>query len=104
MAGMKRFVTYIYAYEEKKKGGNVGFARFDIRSEECRMEIHLRGVYVRRILCSVCLFRVKDGQIEGFPVGEMWLANGTGDFGGRIKSSHVERARFAWTIWKGFFF
>ena len=27
MAGMKRFVTYIYAYEEEKKGSNVGFAR-----------------------------------------------------------------------------
>lgn len=94
MAGMKRFVTYIYAYEEKKKGSNVGFARFDIRGEECRMEIHLRGVYVRRTSCSVCLFRVRGGQMEGFPVGEMWLANGTGDFGGRMKTSHVGESPF----------
>ena len=45
MAGMKRFVTYIYAYEEEKKGSNVGFARIEIRGQDARIEIHLRGVY-----------------------------------------------------------
>ena len=42
MAGMKRFVTYIYAYEEEKKGSNVGFARIEIRGQDARIEIRLR--------------------------------------------------------------
>ena len=52
MAGMKRFVTYIYAYEEEKKGSNVGFARIEIRGQDARIEIHLRGVYAACICSS----------------------------------------------------
>jgi len=51
MAGMKRFVTYIYAYEEEKKGSNVGFARIEIRGQDARIEIHLRGVYAASAEC-----------------------------------------------------
>ena len=51
MAGMKRFVTYIYAYEEGKKGSNVGFARIEIRGQDARIEIHLRGVYAASAAC-----------------------------------------------------
>ena len=57
MAGMKRFVTYIYAYEEKKKGSNVGFARIEIRGQDARIEIHLRGVYAASAACRVYLFQ-----------------------------------------------
>ena len=45
MAGMKRFIAYIYGYENAKKAGNTGFARIELRGEECRLEIHLRSVY-----------------------------------------------------------
>ena len=58
MAGMKRFVTYIYAYEEEKKGSNVGFARIEIRGQDARIEIHLRGVYaafMQRLRHAECI-------------------------------------------------
>ena len=38
MAGMKRFIAYIYGYENAKKAGNTGFARIELRGEECRLE------------------------------------------------------------------
>lgn len=92
MAGMKRFVTYIYAYEEARKGNNVGFAKVEIRGAELRMEIHMRGVYAAQTECRVYLFREVSGDMEGVQIGELRLANGAGDYGvilnaGRIKDT-----------------
>lgn len=95
MAGMKRFITYIYAYEDKRKGGNIGFARIEIRGEDCRLEIHLRGVYARQARCSVYLFREVLGEIEGVLIGEMRLANGNGDFADMVKAGHIGESPFA---------
>ena len=47
MAGIKRFITYIYAYENGTKGINAGFAKVEIRGNECRIEVHLRGTPIR---------------------------------------------------------
>lgn len=75
--GMKRFVTYIYAYEEGKKGSNVGFARIEIRGQDARIEIHLRGVYAASAACRVYLFQreASGGKeatgVTGVLVGEM---------------------------------
>lgn len=80
MAGMKRFVTYIYAYEEKQKGRNIGFAKIEIRGEECRIEVHLRGLYASTAKCEAFLFQEADGGMEGIRIGEMRLLNGNGDF------------------------
>lgn len=89
MAGMKRFVTYIYSYEERKKGSNTGFARIEIRGDDCRVEIHLRGIYTGQSVCKVCLFQVENGDIVGFPIGEMQIANGTGEFGAVMKAGRI---------------
>ncbi len=79
MAGMKRFVTYIYSYEDKKKGNNTGFAKIEIRGNDGRMEIHLRGAYPGRMKCRVYFFAEDAGDIVGVPLGELSLQNGTGD-------------------------
>lgn len=103
MAGMKRFVTYIYAYEDKKKGNNIGFAKIEIRGEDCRIEIHLRGVYARQSTCSVYLFREAAGAIEGIPVGELRLAGGNAGFSGIIKAGHVGGSPFGIGDMEGIF-
>lgn len=89
MAGMKRFVTYIYAYEEKQKRNNVGFAKIEIRGEDCRLEIHLRGIYSRNGACRVYLMRQEEGGIAGFAVGEMRIVNGGGDFGTAFRAGKI---------------
>lgn len=89
MAGMKRFVTYIYMYEDKKKGNNVGFAKVEIRGEDCRIEIHLRGVYTGQGICKAYLFKEDSGDMAGFPLGELKIMNGSGDFGTVIKAGGI---------------
>ena len=34
MAGMKRFITYIYEYRDGKREKNAGFAKMEIRGTE----------------------------------------------------------------------
>lgn len=55
MAGIKRFITYIYAYENGTKGINTGFAKVEIRGNECRIEVHLRGTPIRMGMDQVYL-------------------------------------------------
>lgn len=89
MAGMKRFVTYIYGYEDGKKGANVGFAKIEIRGEECRIEIHLRGIYTGEENLKTYLFRAEQEKITGFLFGEMKVIHNNGDLGIVIKASAI---------------
>lgn len=110
MAGMKRFVTYIYAYEEEKKGSNVGFARIEIRGQDARIEIHLRGVYAASAACRVYLFQreASGGKeatgVTGVLVGEMKLANGSGDGVVVLKGGRVGASPYGITEMEGLFF
>ncbi len=36
-------LLHIYAYENGTKGINAGFVKVEIRGNECRIEVHLRG-------------------------------------------------------------
>lgn len=89
MAGMKRFVTYIYSYDDKKKGSNTGFAKIEIRGNDGRMEIHMRGAYPGRMKCRVYLFVEDAGDMVGVPLGEMSLQNGAGDFSAMFKVENI---------------
>lgn len=89
MAGMKRFVTYIYSYEDRKKSSNTGFARIEIRGEQGRIEIHLRGIYPGRMNAKVYLFAEDAGDMVGILLGEMGIQNGIGDFSAAFKVEHV---------------
>lgn len=103
MAGMKRFVTYIYAYEDRKKGNNIGFAKIEIRGEDCRIEVHLRGIYARQSVCKVYLFQEDAGDILGHSLGEMKLLNGNGDFAVRIKAGKIGDSAFGINDMDGIF-
>ena len=103
MAGMKRFVTYIYAYEEGQRAGNTGFAKLELRGEDCRMEIHLRGIPVRKAVCRVHFMRIHGEMMEGVPVGELQLINGSGDFYGSWKAGRMGDSTLAFSDLDGIF-
>lgn len=101
---------YIYAYEEEKKGSNVGFARIEIRGQDARVEIHLRGVYAASAACRVYLFQreASGGKeatgVTGVLVGEMKLANGSGDGVVVLKGGRVGASPYGITEMEGLFF
>ncbi len=47
MSEFKRFVSYIYEYEQGEKRENVGFVKVNARGEECKIWIHVKGFYVK---------------------------------------------------------
>ena len=110
MAEYRRFISYIYAYEEEKKGSNVGFARIEIRGQDARIEIHLRGVYAASAACRVYLFQreAAGGKeatgVTGVLVGEMKLANGSGDGAVVLKGGRVGASPYGITEMEGLFF
>lgn len=44
MPGYQRFVTYMFRYENGKKMENCGFAKVEVRQQECRIQIQLKGI------------------------------------------------------------
>lgn len=76
----RRFLSYIYAYEDDTKLRNVGFAKVEMRAQRVRFQVTVNGIFQKggRPL-EVCLVNEK---MERIPVGQMILQNGRGDYRG----------------------
>lgn len=81
MAGLQRFITYIYYYENEEKKQNTGFAKIEIRGNSCRVEVHIRGLFMDKPECTVYLFTRNDKNMQGIPVGKVNIQRGNGDVG-----------------------
>lgn len=79
MAGLQRFITYIYKYENDEKMENAGFAKIEIRGGICRMEVHIRNMNAEQTQATVYLFAEKENIIQGVPVGDLIFSKGNGD-------------------------
>jgi hypothetical protein len=79
MSGFQRFVTYINLYEENNKIRNVGFAKIEKRSGQCRMEVHMRGTGYTNISCPTYLFVRKENRLLGISLGKIQMQSGNGD-------------------------
>ena len=79
MAGLQRFITYINKYENDEKQDNAGFAKIEIRSSICRVEVHIRNISIEQTETTVYLFARKTEIMQGIPVGSMEIVKGSGD-------------------------
>ncbi len=75
---MKRFITYVFEYDNGAKGKNVGFIKTDIRGNDCCMEIHLNN-WNRCQGKGTIFLLAKTPEAVGIPIGEMVLTQGRGD-------------------------
>lgn len=89
---MKRFITYLFTYENGIKGKNIGFIRTDQREDTIDMEIHVQGMGRYQGPAQVYLL-VKGDGLQGIPIGEFSLGQGRGTARIRIqKDSFGENA------------
>lgn len=44
MADYRRLISYIYEYEGKQKGKNVGFAKLEARNGQCRINVNVKRI------------------------------------------------------------
>ncbi|MGN1267124.1 MAG: DUF6128 domain-containing protein [Dorea sp.] len=73
---MKRFIRYLYEYEEGKRMRNVGFVKVECDYEVCTVHIHGRGLRMgenRKL--ALYLFYEEDGQCVGIWQGETQNVN-----------------------------
>ncbi len=62
MAGLQRFITYIYKYDNDEKMENTGFAKFEIRGNICKIEAHIRNISMEQNSLFICK---KSGNYAG---------------------------------------
>lgn len=93
MAGMQRFITYIYAYENGEKNRNVGFAKIEVRGDNCRIEVHLRDLFGAPEKSEIYFFHEKEGKLICYPIGEVILSTGKSDFNLGCKTTNIGESK-----------
>ncbi len=78
MAGIQRFVTYIYAYDDGKKTMNAGYAKMEIRGNTGRMELHFMDGSMMRGEGKLAFAYVSGEKEFLIPVGVLPIERGTG--------------------------
>ena len=78
MSTYRRFVTYLFQYEENQKKGNCGFAKVEVRQDKCRIELQVKGVAEKRL--SVYLFARDKNIPVGVYLGDLLAVSGGGVF------------------------
>jgi len=75
---LKRFITYLYQYEQGEKTINVGFIRVDIRDSQANMEVCVRNLS-RFYEIGKIYALVNSHGLLGIELGEMKILNGQGN-------------------------
>lgn len=73
MPGYQRFVTYMFRYEDGKKQENCGFAKIEIRQEQCRIQIQIKKK--QKSISEVYFLYGSPQEPMGIYIGEL-LENG----------------------------
>lgn len=73
---MKRFIRYLYEYEQGRRMRNVGFVKVDQDDEECVVHIHGKGLRLEgEKELKIYLFFQQDGKCIGLPQGSIENVN-----------------------------
>lgn len=86
---MKRFIRYLYEYQNGKRTRNVGFVKVEVLDDEALLQIYGRGFPVAedRSL-EIFLFYLEDGECRGIPMGE--IRDSQAAFGYHLKYSEKD--------------
>lgn len=77
MQTYRRFVSYVYQYENGKKAGNRGFIKVEARGNTCSMQIALKGVCRDASgSCKIYGFKREDGLLKGSLLAECPVKTG----------------------------
>ena len=90
---MRRFITYIYEYEQGNRGRNTGFIRTDLRENSCRMELQIRGFDRFKGKCPVYLTVYENG-LQAIPVTELLLTQGMGTCSFTCENNRIGNSGF----------
>lgn len=79
MAGYRRFISYMYAYNEGKKNKNTGFVKVESRNGVCRIQVHLQELPQEEETLDIYAFVRKDRQLLGLFLGQIAVQSQAAD-------------------------
>lgn len=90
MAEYRRFISYMYLYEDGRKTINSGFVRVESRDGQCRVSVHMTGIYgsENSSYRVYMLIRESNGYI-GIAVGELTIRQQSGNVELVMDSEHL---------------
>ena len=91
MTSYRRLISYIYAYEGKIKGRNIGFAKLESRNGQCRLSVNVKKVYVGGSDLRVYLLAPEK---EIF-LGNIFIRGGAGEFRTSVPVDNVAESGIA---------
>ena len=94
MSVYKRFISYIFNYENGIKKENVGYARIENYNAQCRISIYMKVANKREQKAKVYLFYRKLGRIKGIFIKEMLIKDGVGNCKIITESANVGNSGF----------
>lgn len=92
MNDYKRFVSYIYNYEMKIKKNNVGYARVELKDNQCKITIHMQVKSIINGKLNIYGFLRNKENLIGIPLGEFNLKNGNGESQIFVQANQVGKA------------
>lgn len=94
MPDIKRFVTYLYYYENNQKLQMAGFAKVEIRGGQCRMEIHLKAAGLSGSNIPIYLFARERGKMIALEIGQMTPGQMSGEYKALLKCSEIGHSSY----------
>lgn len=89
MSDYKRFVSYLYCYDNGIKKNNIGYARVETRRGQCKITIHIKLLSLSHAVLDTYLFYRKDNHMIGLPLCPLKVKNSVGDCQTVISSDKV---------------
>lgn len=86
MSNYRRLISYIYAYEGGVKGKNIGYAKVEIRGDQCRIHVNVKKVYVGSN--DIGIYLLSPGA--EIMLGKIFIRGGVGEFRATVQSDNVE--------------
>ncbi len=78
MSEYKRWISYIYSYENGEKKNNIGYARIETRDMKLKVTVHINVLSVKEPM-KVYLYVREQGDIQGILIGEIKIDGGVGE-------------------------
>lgn len=78
MSEYKRWISYIYSYENGEKKNNIGYARIETRDMKVKVTVHINVLSVKESM-KVYLYVREGGVIRGLFIGEIAINGGVGE-------------------------
>lgn len=95
MSEYRRFVSYIYAYEDGQKTANAGFAKIEIRGETATIELHIRGAKLSVPSMEFYLYIAEEPYAAGIKLGDVPFTNGCTDWKFTVNQNILQDTKYS---------